>query len=413
MTLIQAKASPDEAAEKMITNTHPTHRTRPPAMVFVLLVISLLVVFTPIFARATSAGDFKAHTQFALDLKASGDFSELPHFLYHVMFLAFDELLPWVSNQTVSALPVLTATILLGLMLFTLLNRTTGGTRPVLMIPLTVSLLLISPVMLWLELPYAVGYVHPTVYHNPTQNILKLFVIPVSLFALRVIRPEPYASLRERGFVALVSASFVVLMTLSKPNYTICILPGLGLYVLYRIRKRRPIDWGLLVFGFGLPAAGVLGIQFLGTYSASDDSSVAIGFMVVLRRIAYFHRLPLQFLLSLLFPAAVYLAHRDAARQDAYLNLSWVTFFIGAIFMYFFHETGSRLEHGNFIWSGHITSFVLMYASVVFLLREYGDAVWSWSSNTPWQLKLTDGLFALHVLSGIRYYLAYFLSGYF
>jgi hypothetical protein len=374
-----------------------------------LLSIAIIVVFGRVFWQARTQGDFGYHMGETRQIQATGVTIRTPHILYHLMIMGFEELRPGTSDEVLPVLPVVLCTLLLGHWLYGWLKRTiNGGTAPVWVVfALTFSLLMIAPVFIWFNMPFMFGYMNTTVYHNPTYHVMKLFVIPVFFLALRVIDPQPYSDLRRRVFLALVAALLVMLMTLGKPNYTICLLPGLGLYVLYRLLKRQPIDWLLLILGIGLPALWVLGFQYVVAYG-KPNISVAPGYSQSLQDWTTQWKIPFQFCVSILFPALVYGLHFAQARRTPYLNLAWVILFIGAFQMYFLYETGPRERHGNFIYGGYAASFVLMFVSVIFLLREYGTITLSWRgiAQLDWKFKLIGIVFALHVISGIRYYLA-------
>lgn len=385
-----------------------------------LLIILLLIIFLPIIGLMSLIGpDYIIHTDYALNVIKAGQFGHISNILYHLVVIFFNKLFPLVSNSTLSTLAVVSVVLLLGISIFKLLKNEAERliSDPVIAL-LTISLLIISPIIVWVNLPFLMGYINPTIYHSPTQNFLRLFVVPVSLLALRVIHPKAYVSSKHRVFVVILTAFLVILATLSKPSYTITIIPGLCLYVIYRLIKRDSIDWLLLIFGLCLPAIGVVAIQYSITYiNTTGNTTIAIGFLRVMQYHIPLWRAPFQFLLSLVFPISVYLLHLKEARAHTYLNFSWVTFLVGAGYTYFFYETGGRVWHGNFVWTSYSALFVLMFASLTFVIQVYRTTSVTTFRNlalnykqSPWRFKVVAFIFVLHVLSGIVYYIGLITS---
>lgn len=383
------------------------------------LVAIMLLLFSVVFIRAASGIDYDLHGQLATKISSAETTSEpVPHFLYHLLIIGFSEILPGLPRAVQLALPVILMNVLTGLLLFELLRCAFNDVlSPGVTAGLSLSLMILSPVFLGMNLPYVPGYIHPTIYHNPTQNILKLFVIPVTIFAWLTIQPRVFQSRNRRIFLVLLAFLMTLLMSISKPNYALCLIPALGLCVLYRMLRRQPVDWLLLIVGLALPMAGMLVLQFLVTYSSGDDSTIAIGFLYFFSLLEIPpDQLALQVALSMLFPAAIYVLYYQKAIQNTALNLCWLTFGMGLVYFLFFYETGDRLLHGNFAWGSYISLFVLMVASVWFVLHDQKAVLRTITRATPpqqipWRLQVVGYLFLLHVLSGVRYYLVFSLHG--
>ncbi len=246
--------------------------------------------------------------------------------------------------------------------------------------------------------PVFVGYINHLSFHSPTQNLMLIFVVPTSLVALRAISPRPFRNLNQRAFFTLLAILVILLLSLSKPSYSIALLPALGLLVLYRVIRRLPIDWWLLIFGIGVPSLLMLLLQYIVTYSDPQRPSIAVGWLTffnvhlegtvdVLTRLA----------LSMVFPSVVYLLHAREARKDDYLTLAWLTFGLSLIWAYLFYETGRRTADGNFVWSSYAAMLVLMFSSLLFLIKQYATQPFKLS----WRLALSAAVFLLHVGSGV------------
>jgi hypothetical protein len=82
----------------------------------------------------------------------------------------------------------------------------------------------------------------------------------------------------------------------------------------------------------------------------------------------------------------------------------WLALAIGLILLLFFYENGPRKYHINMQWGAYSASFLLAFASLRLLIREYRDERVSWRGlrALPWRLQVVGGLFLLHVLAGLR-----------
>ncbi|MDW8300738.1 MAG: hypothetical protein RML95_15505 [Anaerolineae bacterium] len=270
-----------------------------------------------------------------------------------------------------------------------------------------IALLFSAPIYLWFNPPNFLGYVNYLPYHSPTQNLLLVFVVPVTLAAQRAIVPQPLRDAHIRFVFIMTSAISVVLMTLSKPSHSIALLPALALVALYRVVRRLPVDWSALVFGFGLPSLLTLALQYLVTYTASQAAAIEVGWLVFFRFYGLqWWDVAARLVLSALFPLTVYCLYFKEAAKDDLLNFSWIIFGISLVWSHFFYESGARLGHGNFTWSASAALFVLMVSSIIFLLRNE-----TFSTFSP-RLKAAVAILAFHVISGVAAPSAILLSAF-
>lgn len=384
----------------------------------VIAVIVFAAVGTPIFLHAattTTHTDFDEHYQLALNIERAGFQSSTPHFLYHLAILATRAVAPAISPALAGALPVIAAFVVLGIVMAVALQRAFPPGMPALVpIALSQCLLLVSPLMPSVPLPYLIGYINPTVFHNPTQNILKAFALPLALLAVHVFSPAETRTSRQRLPATLLAASLVVLASLSKPSFTIVLVPGLLLVTAYRWYQRNPVDIPFLVGGIIAPATLTLAAQYGLAYTASGESGTALGLLKFYRAyISPVWLLPFMLLASIAFPLSVVVAYARTAIRSVELQVAWAMLAAGLCFTYFVHETGPRLTHGNFVWSGYIALFVLFFFSVRFLLQQHVHNITRIVDGTatlaalPARFWLLTALFVLHVLAGIRYYFVF------
>jgi hypothetical protein len=374
-----------------------------------IIALATVVTFGPIALVYSDAhGDWDWHINKAFEIKATGSLEGLPHFLYHAIVIGMSDLFPALSQRVQGGIPVVLFAVGQALTVYWLLRRTlreTGSKSEYLPVMLTIILTTIEPILIT---GTNIAYLFPTVYHSPTQIILRFWVLPVTLLALRALNPRPYRSVSRQAMIVALAVALVILMTLTKPNYTLSLLPALGLIGLYRIIRRQPLDWPLLL-GLGVTGTVLLGLQFFSTYNAPDESRIMFGvfrFMTLWAPPAF---VVVQFFASIAFPLYVAIAFRAQAMKDPLLNLTWVIFLASAIFAYFVHETRPRLYHGNFTWGAYVSLFMLFVASILFLIREHPRLLDIRQLPPPRVLGLKSTialiLLALHIASAIHYWL--------
>lgn len=353
---------------------------------------------------------FEIEREFSLDKLIHQQYSSpLPHFAYHLQVAALHSVLPVLTEGGAAAFPVVVSQVMMGLICFHLVKKQLPESDCKTLILsgfIAASLLLVDPIII---IPWGhpgafySGYIPVNIYHNPTTNVLKPWAIICSLIALPVISGNHTSQLR-----ALWNAAFAVLVTtivtLTKPNYIICFLPIFIFVMIYKLLKNRRLDNALLWAGLIIPPMVLLSLQYSTTY-VNGTSNVNFGLFTAIRAqgVEDYQIVP-KLLASIAFPVFVYVVY-PRARRDMYLNLSWAIFFLGLLFTYGVFETGKRLGHGNFIWSGQLTLMGVFLASTLVVLREHRDLLVSGKWGIlPRTFFVTSLVFGLHLVSGIFFY---------
>ncbi len=376
---------------------------------YIALFLVSIVIIIPVVSSASTATvtDFNYHYNFALELPEK---VHIAHVLYYATVIVFERLLPDPSPFYVNVLSMVTFMSPLLLLLFALLKQSAEGhVGEHALIILSICVFIIGPVSLGIQDPFMMGYISATVWHSPTFHALRLFIVPVSLLAFRVFEGFQYRNRNQRVFFLLLTACLVSLAVMAKPSFVIALIPGLCLFALYRVVNRRHLDWLLLTVGILLPSSVLLGMQYLINYES--ESGIQFGLFVLQRLSMPGWHIPIRLVQSVAFPISVYLLLFKNARHDRFLNMSWLIFFVGLIYVYFINVTGLRVYHGVFFWTGHSCAFLLVFATVRFLVRQYVIASRSENLCTGWSKRLLSGrtfaiatVFGLHVAYGLTYW---------
>lgn len=379
----------------------------------VLLGLSLILVLFPVTVQLVLYGpDYPIHLRLAATLGqdlAPGAFFDalarlnLPHFAYHLQILAGQALAPAASPALLAIALALLLQVLTALIAYHLFCAALPPVprAPVLAALAAFALLIVAPITVftWPQLQLYFGYIPANMQHSPTQIALKPWALLVSVFAWMACFPSADSRRSPAMLVGVVLVT--ALMTLTKPSYALPLLPLLLLIVTWRLLRRQPLDWPLLI-ALLAPLLAILAGQYLLTYQTSTaGTGLGIGFFTVPRLFAPLAEWLWKFPLSVAFPLALTLVEWRSARRDPYLGMSWLIFGAGAFLTFFVYERGARLTDGNFLWSGQITIFILFAAALRFALSHYGPDVLRTLRPPGWRAWIVLLLLLLHVVSGV------------
>lgn len=366
-------------------------------------VLAIAGLLTPFLWRCmhgdpgAACSDYGPHVHVALAMLHGGIIEA--YFLYHLTVALFAAV-PGLAPAPAALLGTLVFHLGLALVVYALtraaLRAWRGPAAAAGAAAATVALLLVAHgvALDWDTAELYLGFVGINSYHNPTINALKPFALLLLPFASATLAPAAPASAARLAAAAVAA----VLSTLAKPSYAICLLPALGALMLIWTWRGRPVDWRLGTAVIA-PMIAILAVQYLLTYGGGEGG-VAVAPLAVLRLWGATD-LPLKFLLSILFPLAVALLFPRQVLASAALLVSWATFACGAAFTYLLAESGERLAHGNFGWSGEIALFVLFVASTLLVLR---IATRPAGRGVRPRLALCGLAFAVHLVSGVLWY---------
>ncbi|MCU0514188.1 MAG: hypothetical protein MUE40_16655 [Anaerolineae bacterium] len=393
------------------------------ALGLLIVVLATVALLLPPLIHWRDLGDFAAHAAYIDRMLARepGILNEVPNFMYHLLVIALNRLLPGAPLATVKVEVALGLYVLLAATLHVCCRRILDPytwRSELVAVVVTLALLVIAPVFFLTPQTTYFGYFAPYVYHNPTQIPLRpfsllLFLAAVAVFtplwprparsATLATRPHPQRQRLLRAGQVVAVAGLSVASLLSKPAFVMILLPALAVVTLVQRVRRRPIDWLLLVAGIGVPAVGLLGYQAL-TYSAGG---------LALEPLRTFYEwslhydpeaqalLPLKLVLSVLFPLVVYALYWPQSRHSLLLNLAWLCFAAGAAYAYLFVDTGEPAA-GNLIWNAQIGAFILHLATalywVQYLPRRREEL------RPGWRFFVGGAALALHVSAGGVWY---------
>ncbi len=238
------------------------------------------------------------------------------------------------------------------------------------------------------------GYIGLANYHNPTIHLLKPFALGCLILAEKGLN-----RISNNKLLIILSSTLVILSAGIKPNFALTFLPALGIVFLYLLITKQEFDKKMIIWGFAIPSLLVLTIQYFGLYG-NKDTNISIIWAPLIVKKAYSDFLFIKFLLSSLFVIQGLVVFRNQLITDRVLLLGWTMFSIGIFQTYFLAESGERMLHANFGWSGQIALFLLL----VIILRK--SLNFYFTDKIRSNLEKLAGLitYSMHLAGGIAYY---------
>lgn len=240
------------------------------------------------------------------------------------------------------------------------------------------------------------GYIAPTVYHNPTVTLLRPFALLLFVCAVQAVAAPADRSTRK----VMIAALLTVLATYAKPNYTLCLLPVMAGVLALQWLRHQAVNGRLIVVGIILPGLVVLGLQYAFTFEANVENSIIFSPLMVARLFEPVHIFP-KLALSLIFPVAVVALYPARASRDVALLLAWLVMIVALAYAYLLAEEGMPGD-GNFFWGAQVALFILFVFSVRFSVQQ----VLAQDRRLTWRSALCVGTLGLHFAAGIVWYLS-------
>ena len=365
----------------------PIARERFPLSISAGLFAIATLVFTvgfDSFLRLEESSDLTTHLAYAEEVHSLADLRS-PHFLFQLLVkagyaagLSYGSAAVWLLGLCYGGMAVLIAREihLRGL-----------AVSPRRTFVLVMAVLIASHIFLFtIDSNVYRGYFVPTAYHNPTQQLNKLFALWIYfVYGRHFLRTDHAAS----SSVPLL-AVLCVLSAVAKPSFLIAFLPAAALFAASDLAHRRWRQALLCLAGIGIPSALTLLWQTQFSADAGQGVEVALKPFVIFSAGETLYKLPA----SLAFPLVVAVAAWWTRTSDVWLRFVWTLTGIALFVTLFVVESGQRMMHGNFAWTGQTAVFLVYVESLLFALTQL---------DRPWT-RAAWFLFGIHVLCGIYWY---------
>lgn len=233
----------------------------------------------------------------------------------------------------------------------------------------------------------------PNVWHNPTLIAAKPLAIVSFLMFISLLKNS-----ESKLSWSYLPASLALLAgVLVKPNFALCFIPAVFLWLMIRWRG------GIAPFArltiLVAPTVGFLLLQYLGWYGNNSGPAIHFDFLGVWR--LYSPNPFISLLLAIAFPLALLLFRGSKAFLNHYLVLAFVILGVAVSQLACLAESERAYGDANFSW-GYMFALQLVFFTSV---GEY--LVWirekSISRLEKIKIIFVGGCFGLHLFSGVIY----------
>ncbi len=376
----------------------------------VFFVLLTLVVFLVATLQQIQVGDYKPHIAFAVEM-AKNNPVPVPHALFQKLILVLRTILPFRILQDFSgfwqylydhsftacailiAMASYLATILILKKRLYQNWKTSLWNKAYLYAWLAgFCLLMVNPIILFtLKSRLILGYLPANLWHNPTYILMRPFALWLFFFIQDYW--ETRLDAKQWWLVAIVS----YLVIFAKPNFTLSMLPALGIFLVLKAGSLRKWNWSLLT-ALGVPA--LLSLTYQYWFLAQYPSESSFFFAPLVGALFYTKNgfvLIAFLLLSIAFPLMVSILDYKQALSRVDFQLAWLNFAVALLTFLLFTEL-PHVAMLNFSWGAVMAVFILFVVSLNHLVHDYHRLV-----IQAWKTKLLCGLLALHFVSGVVY----------
>jgi hypothetical protein len=341
-----------------------------------------VILIIPLVNGMLDRFDYTDHLRFA------ENFMWPAHFFYHLLLTYFRffcddwllaQFLLLIANYAIMGFSIYA---------FLVLGTVEHVSRPIVAILAMVMCFVYAiPALYFIDGHMYNGYIALSVYHNPTILLVK----PIAV--LHFIWLDSWLKNQNNSFAFIFSGAVLLAFSaIAKPSYVVVLLPAATiLMIVYRFPLRRFI---LSIF---LPATLILVVMVAATYGGNSGFVVA-PFKVISHSTMLWTVYP-KLVLSILFPLSLLVMFGRELLTDRLVTLAWLMFSIGTGYGWILAESGERMFHGNWLWSGQIAAFLLFISSTRFLIRLIPRR------NTAKRCKIAWIFLFLHFVSGLIWYL--------
>ncbi len=201
------------------------------------------------------------------------------------------------------------------------------------------------------------------------------------------------------------------LTTLTKPSFTMVVVPVIGLLLVGQgIRSRgRSLPYAVCLCVTMIPTGLDLLYQFFGVFSGSNalGEETGIGFAFARVWSNYTGNIPLSILMGMALPIGVLVLNGKELLRNRYYRFAWLVYLTATAMFLCLYEKGFRMLHANFSW-GYMHGMFFVFLMTLLLM---------WKNTLQWRRSVKVvfvaaewAVFFYHLVCGVNF-LMYALQG--
>lgn len=256
------------------------------------------------------------------------------------------------------------------------------------------------------------GIYTPNPIWNATYLATRPFTIVCFFEAAKVLK-EYQKNFTWKGCMPFAVSLF--LMTITKPSYTMVLVPLMGILLLVDLIRSRgsSLKNAFLLCVTMIPTGLHLLYQFFGVFTGTntkgEDTGIGIAFGLVWNN--YTKSIPLSIVMGMALTLGVLVLNLvfnyKMLRERFTYRFAWYNYLVGMGMFLVFYEKGFRMEHANFSWGYMHGMFFVFFMTLVLVLRNSMEWRKSWKAIF---LPAEWAVLGYHLVCGVNF-LWYALQG--
>lgn len=210
---------------------------------------------------------------------------------------------------------------------------------------------------------------------------------------------------------ALPFAISLFLTTITKPSFTMVVVPALGLVLLVQLAgtKGKSFSGAFALCLTMIPTGLALLYQFFGVFTGTNvkGEETGIGFAFAKVWSNYSTNIPLSIIMGMALPIGVLVLNAGELKKNAYYRFAWINWLVAAVMFLCLYEKGFRMLHANFSWGYMHGMFFVFMMTLLLVIKN--TIQWVKSYRIVFVLAEWAVLF-YHLVCGINF-LVYALQG--
>lgn len=252
------------------------------------------------------------------------------------------------------------------------------------------------------------GIYTPNPIWNATYLAARPFTIICFFEAAKVLK-----SYREefswKGSLPFAVSLF--LMTITKPSYTMVLVPLIGIMLLADLigSRGKSLKNAFFLCVTMIPTGFNLLYQFFGVFTGTNvkGEETGIGFAFAKVWSNYSKNIPLSIVMGMALALGVAALNWKALKEKFVYRFAWYNYLLATVMFLCFYEKGFRMLHANFSWGYMHGMFFVFFMTLVLVLQNTIE--WRKSRKVVF-LPAEWAVLAFHLVCGVNF-LVYALQG--
>ena len=252
------------------------------------------------------------------------------------------------------------------------------------------------------------GIYTPNPFWNATYMATRPFTIVCFFEAAKVLRTYRNA-FTWKGCIPFAVSLF--LMTITKPSYTLVLVPLMGIMLLADLvrSKGKSFKNAFCLCVTMIPTGIDLLYQFFGVFTGTNvkGEETGIGFAFAKVWSNFSKNIPLSIVMGMALTLGVMVLNYKVLKEKFEYRFAWYNYLMGMGMFLVLYEKGFRMEHANFSWGYMHGMFFVFFMTLVIVLRNTVE----WRKS--WKFILLPAEWAVlgyHLVCGVNF-LWYALQG--